>query len=158
MVREQFIAQVKSHQNALRSFLLALCGGNKADADDLAQESLVKAYLAIERYRDSGQFKSWIFRIAYNTFLNHVASRKQYDSLEDASGVTAPESADGSFANQHLYMALSKLPPKERSSLILYYLCGYSVKEIAAITESSEDAVKKQMSRGREKLKEIIRQ
>ena len=74
MDRDQFIAQVKTQQNALRSFLLALCGGNLADADDIAQESLVKAYLAIDRYTDSGKFKSWLFKIAHNTFLNHTAA------------------------------------------------------------------------------------
>ena len=69
----------------------------------------------------------------------------------------AAESADSGFTHQQLYMALSTLPPKERSAITLYYLSGYSVKDIAAITESSEDAVKKQMSRGREKLKTLIK-
>ena len=58
---------------------------------------------------------------------------------------------------QSLYLALRTLPPKERSSITLYYLNGYDIKEIAAITETSEDAVKKQLSRGRDKLKEILK-
>lgn len=157
MTQEQFISQVKIQQNALRSFLLALCAGNMAEADDIAQESLVKAYLAIDRYKDSGQFKSWLFKIAHNTFLNHVAAQRQYESIEKANCVMASESADNGFTYQQLYRALSTLPPKERSAIILYYLNGYSVKDIAAITESSEDAVRKQMSRGREKLKAIIK-
>ena len=157
MTQEQFISQVKIQQNALRSFLLALCAGNMAEADDIAQESLVKAYLAIDRYKDSGQFKSWLFRIAHNTFLNHVASQKQYESIDKAACVMATESADNGFTHQQLYRALSTLPPKERSAITLYYLSGYSVKDIASITESSEDAVRKQMSRGREKLKAIIK-
>lgn len=157
MDRDQFIAQVKSQQNALRGFLLALCGGNLADADDIAQEALVKAYLAIGRYSDSGQFKSWLFKIAYNTFLNHTASQKQYDSIDEACTVASQESADSSFSHQQLYLALSTLPPKERTAITLYDLSGYSIKEIAAITEVNADAVKKQMSRGREKLKNIIK-
>ena len=135
MDRDQFIAQVKTQQNALRSFLLALCGGNLADADDIAQESLVKAYLAIDRYTDSGKFKSWLFKIAHNTFLNHTAALKQYDSIEAAETVATQESADHNFAHQQLYLALSTLPPKERAAITLYYLSGYSIKEIAAITE-----------------------
>lgn len=156
MTREQFISQVKTQQNALRGFLLALCAGNLADADDIAQDTLVHAYLAIDRYTDSGHFKSWLFRIAHNRFLNHVAAHRPYGSIEEVTGTMAVESADSGFTHQQLYMALSALPPKERSAITLYYLSGYSVKEIAAITESSEDAVKKQMSRGREKLKSLI--
>ena len=157
MTREQFISQVKTQQNALRSFLLALCAGNMADADDIAQETLVQAYLAIDRYTDSGKFKSWLFKIAHNRFLNHIAAQKPCSSIEEASGTIAAELADSSYTHQQLYMALSSLPPKERSAITLYYLSGYSVKDIAAITESSEDAVKKQMSRGREKLKSLIK-
>lgn len=157
MNRDQFISQVKSQQNALRSYLLALCAGNMAEADDIAQESLVKAYLAMDRYVDSGKFRFWLFRIAYNTFLNHVAARRQYESIEEAAEVLAGDSADSSFEHQQLYLALATLPPKERSAITLYYLNGYSVKEIAAITEATVDSVKKQMSRGREKLKSKIK-
>ena len=157
MNREQFISQVKSQQNALRSFLLALCAGDMDNADDIAQETLVQAYLAIDRYTDSGKFKSWLFKIAHNRFMNHIAAQKPCSSIEEASGIMASESADSGFTHQQLYMALSILPPKERSAITLYYLSGYSVKDIAAITESSEDAVKKQMSRGREKLKSLIK-
>lgn len=156
MDRELYISQVKAVQNALRSFLLALCNGNKADADDIAQDTFIKAYIAIDRYTDSGKFKSWIFRIAYNSFLNHAASRRQYNSLDEAEAVAGESSADNGFEHQQLYLALSTLPPRERSAISLYYLNGYSIKDIAVITDCSEDAVKKQLSRGREKLRETI--
>ena len=63
------------------------------------------------------------------------------------------------FIKQHqeLYLALRTLPPKERSAITLFYLNGYNIKEIAVITETSEDAVKKQLSRGRDKLKEKLK-
>lgn len=143
-------------QNALRSFLLALCGGCRADADDIAQDTLVKAYLSADRYVDKGRFKSWVFKIAFNTFLNHKASLRHFDSFEEASAVVGGAPADGGFEHQSLYLALSTLPPRERSAVSLYYMEGYSVKEIAKITGSSEAAVKKQLSRGREKLKSTI--
>lgn len=122
-----------------------------ADANDLAQETLVKAYMAIDRYKDSGQFKSWLFKIAHNTFLNHVAAQKELEELDNVQAVYVADEAI--FDKQQLYSALAALPPKERSTLCLYYLNSYSIKEIASITGCSEDAVKKQLSRGREKLK-----
>ena len=154
MTKEEFITQVKAEQNALRGFLLALCCGNKEDADDVLQDSLVKAYLALGHYSDSGRFHSWIFRIAFNTFLNHRACARPHAALEEAWHLGF--SADN-FEHQPLYLALAALPPRERSAVTLYYLNGYSIKEIAGISDCSIDAVKKQLSRGREKLKESIK-
>jgi len=156
VTREEFIAHVEREQEALRGFLLALCCGKKDDADDLAQDALVKAYLSSAGYQDQGRFRSWLFKIAHNTFLNHKASMLTMASIEDARTVVGSFSADASFQHQDLYLALSTLPPKERSAITLFYLTGYSIKEIAVITETSEDAVKKQLSRGRDKLREEL--
>ncbi len=56
-----------------------------------------------------------------------------------------------------LYMALEQLPPKERSAILLYYIKGYSVHEIADIVAATEDAIKQQLSRGRNKLKTLLK-
>lgn len=157
MTREVFIVLVEREQNALRGFLLALCCGNKSDADDLAQDTLVKAYLSSAGYQNKKNFHSWLFRIAYNTFLNHRASCRTMETLDDARTFVSTKTADEGFNHQDLYLALSILPPKERSAITLYYLNGYDIKEIATITEASVDAVKKQLSRGRDKLKEVLK-
>ena len=157
LAEEVFIALVEREQNALRGFLLALCCGNKSDADDLAQDTLVKAYLSSAGYQNKKYFHSWLFRIAYNTFLNHRASCRTMETLDDARTFVSTNTADKGFDHQNLYLALSILPPKERSAITLYYLNGYDIKEIATITEASVDAVKKQLSRGRDKLKEVLK-
>ena len=157
MTRETFITHVEREQEALRGFLLALCCGNKDDADDLAQDALVKAYLSSAGYQDKGKFRSWLFKIAYNTFLNHKASLRCTESIDEARALASSAHADSEFEHQDLYLALRTLPPKERSSITLFYLNGYNIKEIAAITDTSEDAVKKQLSRGRDKLKEKLK-
>ena len=144
MTREQFIALVKSEQEALRGFLLALCCGKRDDADDIAQETLVKAYLSSAGYRDEGKFRAWLFTIARNTYLKALST------------MPSAATADSAFRHQELYMALATLSPKERSAVVMFYMSGYSIKEIAGITSSSEDAVKKQLSRGRDNLKTIL--
>ena len=157
MTREAFIAQVEREQEALRGFLLALCCGNKDDADDLAQDALVKAYLSLAGYQNKGKFRSWLFKIAHNTFLNHKASCRTMESIDEARTLIGSTTADSSFEHQDLYLALRTLPPKERSAITLVYFNGYSIKEIAAITDASQDAVKQRLSRGRDKLKAKIR-
>ena len=156
MTREVFIKHVEREQEALRGLLLALCCGNKSDADDLAQDTLVKAYLSSAGYQEQGKFRSWLFKIAHNTFLNHKASCRTMETLDEARTLVSNAAADAPFEHQNLYLALRTLPPKERSAITLFYLSGYSIKEIATITETSEDAVKKQLSRGRDKLKERL--
>ena len=151
MTREVFITHVEREQDALRGFLLALCCGNKSD--DLAQDTLVKAYLSLAGYHDKGKFRSWLFKIAHNTFLNHKASCRTMGSIDEARTLIGGTEADSSFEHQDLYLALRTMPPKERSAITLYYMNGYSIKEIATITDSSQDAVKQQLSRGRDKLK-----
>ena len=153
MTREAFITYVEQEQEALRSFLFALCCGNKDEADDLAQDTLVKAYLSSAGYQDKGKFRSWLFKIAHNTFLNHRASMHYTENIDDERIKALPQRGSGEGAFEDLYLALSTLPPKERSAITLFYLTGYSIKEIAQITDTSEDAVKKQLSRGRDKLK-----
>ena len=153
MTRDVFIALVEREQEALRGFLFALCCGNKSDADDLAQDTLVKAYLSLTGYQDKGRFRSWLFKIAHNTFLNHMARQRTTESIDEARTLVSNTAADSSFEHQDLYMALRALPPKERSAITLFYLNGYSINDIAKITDASEGAVKTQLSRGRDKLK-----
>ena len=157
MTREVFITHVEREQEALRGFLLTLCCGNKGDADDLAQDALVKAYLSSAGYQEKGHFRSWLFKIAHNTFLNHKVSCRTMENIDEARTLISSTAADSSFEHQDLYLALRTLPAKERSAITLFYLNGFNIKEIAAITETSEDAVKKQLSRGRDKLKEKLK-
>ena len=147
MTRERFIEMVQAEQEALRRFLLALCCGNREEADDIAQDALVKA-----------KSTAWLYRIAYTTFLDASRSRRNLQPLDTlAAHADTNFCADRDFRYQPLYMALEQLPPKERSAILLYYIKGYSIREIADIVEATEDAVKKQLSRGRDKLKTLLK-
>lgn len=141
---------------------MALCLGDKEEADDIAQEALLKAYLSLEGYTERGKFISWIYKIAHNIFLDR-AKRGRYATLSidgasvgEVSALTSNNTSDSGFKYQELYDAISKLAPKERTSILLYYIKGFSIKEIGKIVGCSETAVKKQLSRGREHLKGLL--
>ena len=145
---------INGEQEKLRRFLLALCLGNKAEADDIAQETLMKAYLSSSGYQDCGKFTAWLYKIASNTFIDHRRTARNSTSLDEADRISDSQfSADRKFEYQDLYEALSLLTPAERAPILLFYIKGYSVKEISKILDCSEQAVKTRLSRGREHLR-----
>ena len=156
MDRAQFINLVNNEQEQLRKFLLALCCGNRNESDDIAQEALIKAYLSSSGYQDKGKFTAWLYKIAYNTFLDHRKCLRTLSSIDTCQQIAGGSSADKNFQYQELYRALDELPAKERSAILLFYIKGYSVKEISKIVDASEDAIKKQLSRGRDHLKQKL--
>lgn len=156
MTREQFTSQVEATQGALRRFLIALCCGDAALADDIAQDTYVKAYLALDRFREEAGFGSWIHRIAYNCFVDSGRTRHANVDVAMAADMLSDEQSDSRFRYQALYAALERLSEKERTAILLYYLEDYSIKEVAEIIGASQEAVKQQLSRGRSHLKGML--
>ncbi len=156
MDRGRFIDYVESSQKTLRRFLTALCCGDSALADDIAQETYMKAYMSADGFRGDSRFSSWIYRIAYNTFISYRRSLKPVSDVDEATAVISDDSADSGFRYQALYTALDRLNERERSAILLFYIEGYSIKEISAIVDASEDAVKQHLSRARKHLKILL--
>lgn len=158
MTREQFISQVNATREPFRRFLVALCCGDTQLADDIAQEAYIKSYLAIEAIRDDAKFKAWLFRIGYNTFISNCRREHPSMDLDGLMDNASENRSDEGFRYEQLYKSLDLLPPKERTSLLLFYMEGYSVKEIADILDVSLNSAKQYLSRGRFHLKESIGQ
>lgn len=156
MNRNEFIKCMEISQGSLRRFLVSLCSGDVTLAEDLAQEAFIKAFMAIDKIETTGNFKAWIIRIAYNTFLNYTRREHTYLPLEEINCYESLQNADESFRYDDLYDALSSLSIRDRTALTLFYLEGYSTKEISGILDLKEDAVRKTLSRGRKRLRNLI--
>ena len=156
MTREQFIRQVRVHEKPFRRFLMAICCGDSMLADDIAQESYMKAYMSVANLENPDSFRFWLFRIAHNTFLTHKRALKSTVDFDDARDVCSESESDDAFRYQDLHQALEKLSLKVRTSILLYYMEGYSVREVAAIIDTGEDAVRQHLARGRKHLKELL--
>jgi len=156
VTREQFIEYVNAEQEGLRRFLLVLCRGDNARADDIAQDALVKAYVASGDFSPRARFSTWLFKIAYNCFIDKVRKRTLNvvcDDSELAGAVPDGSSSDAAFEHENLYAAIDALPPNERAAILLFYMEGRPIKEISAILDIPEGTVKSHLSRGREHIR-----
>lgn len=95
--------------------------------------------------------QNWIHNLS--NIRRSVKTTSGYDEVPEIASET---SADNSFKYQELYSALQRLPDKERYAILLFYLEGYSIKEISGITDASQDAVKQHLSRGRKHLRNLL--
>ncbi len=156
MNRQEFANHVAGTQAALRRFLCTLCCGDAALADDIAQETYIKAYLALDSFRGDSSFGTWIHRIACNEFISNRRRYRECVPLPEAEAQTGGSEADEGFRYQTLYAALARLGDRDRTVVTLFYLEGYATKEIAEATGMSDSAVRQTLSRARTRLRDII--
>ena len=83
--RRAFDTLVRKYQGEVRRFLLTLTAGDEQLTDDLAQETFIKAYTALESYKNRASFGTWLYRIAYNVFYDYIRSRKETCTMDDVT-------------------------------------------------------------------------
>lgn len=150
MTLKQFEYEVKNNQEPLRRFLLNLCSGDASLSDDIAQEAFIKAYLNFGSFSGASKFSTWLFKIAYNCFIDHKRSVNRYTTTELSHNLNSfSESASSKFKNEELYMALSQLGENEKTCILLFYMEDKSIKEISQITSIKENTVKSHLSRAK---------
>ena len=138
---------------------------NTADAEDVAQEALLRAYRSYERLRDPSRFRGWLVRIAFRLALDRLRSakrREQRDTLwsqpaYQPPAVTAEDIAVSNQFQGHLDRALEELPEKLRLVLLLSAIEGYTIEEIAAMVGVPIGTVKSRIFIARKKLAEKLR-
>ncbi len=124
-----------------------------ADCADAIQEAIVKAFSSIHTLRRDTYAKTWLVRIVINECYAIMRREKKLVSLEDYS---VEEAAEERADYSDLYEALSHLSEEIRLTVTLYYMEGYSVKEIAALMNTTESAVKNRLARARDKMKKEL--
>ena len=159
---EAFTILVRLHQGQLRAFLVRLCQ-HYSLADDLAQETFLQAYRKLPTFTgNAGQFKSWLYSIAYREFLQQRRSatrytdivtdyKQQFAILHECYEQLSTEQLD-------LEQAMAKLDSGERAAISLCHSYGFSHAEAAAILELPVGTIKSRILRGKEKLRELLRE
>jgi len=117
----------------------------------------VKAYRALVRLPADANHRAWLYRIATNTAYDHLRRRKlvQWLPLLDRDVPDLAHNNPETALGEHESVALDQLAPKYRAPLILYSVQGYSIKEIGAMLNISEGAVKTRLYRAREAFRKV---
>ena len=151
--KRAFDTLLRKYQSQVRRFLLGLTAGDSQLADDLAQETFIKAYTNIGKFRGLSSFSTWIMRIAYNTHYDYLRTHHQ---TEDADTPAVAARSGGTTADCALGIdilkALATLKPEERTCITLQLIEGQPIDERASITGMTSGTVKSHLHRGKEKL------
>lgn len=127
------------------------------DAKDLMHDSIVIALEKFNQFEQKASFLSFLCGIAIRVLANKRRKTHEY-TLEGAQdNYASSENPEMEFAIAELYEALLQLPEIMRESLILFEITGFSIKEIAAMHDSSEEAVKQRLVRGRKQLARLLK-
>jgi RNA polymerase sigma-70 factor (ECF subfamily) len=157
-VNPQLKAELIAAMPNLRAFAFSLCGS--ADrADDLVQETLVKAWHKIDSFQEGTNLKAWLFTILRNTYFSQF--RKTRREVADTDGeytarLTVQPSQQGHIDVQDLLTAMSSLAEEQREALILVAAEGFSYEEAAEIAECAIGTIKSRVNRARAKLADLM--
>jgi len=154
-----FAALVRQHQRMIHSLTFRMTG-SLADAEDLAQETFLRAYEQIGTFRGTAKFSTWLYRIAVNTCLNWRQSearrfRLQANCAEEFSAqhLNGENSPAENQSSQQVQSALLKLPAKQRAAIVLTVYDGLNHAEAAQVLDCSETTVSWRVFTARRKLK-----
>jgi RNA polymerase sigma-70 factor, ECF subfamily len=148
---ERFSAFVGTHRERARRLAYRLVGGDEAAADDVAQEAFVRAYAALDRFREDAMLSTWFYRI----LVRQAQSYRRWRAVRDAwtglwSGEArdpAPVPAGDPGLRRRIGTALAALTRSQREPFILVHLEGFTVREAAAVLRKPEGTVKSHLHR-----------
>jgi RNA polymerase sigma-70 factor, ECF subfamily len=143
---------------ALRAFAWSL-SHNGSDADDLVQDTLIKAWTNREKFEPGTNLRAWLFTILRNTYYTAVLRRRREvrdETGEYAGTLRTPATQDWSVAVRALQAALQKLPAEHREALILVGAAGLSYEEAAEICGCALGTIKSRVNRARARLLKIM--
>ena len=170
--KSSYALLVDSYSQRIINYLARMTG-NRWEAEELAQETFVRAYFALHSYKPQFKFSTWLFKIATNLCINHLKKRSRLIHVDDYQGEDGQSawvlpdtraSRNPALSTERLELqrqvqeAISQLPPSYRTVVILRHLHDLSYQEIAQVTELPIGTVKSRLGRGRCKLAALLRE
>ncbi|MBU1398047.1 MAG: RNA polymerase sigma factor [Proteobacteria bacterium] len=160
-----FAALVDAYKGMIFNLAFRMTG-SRQDADDLSQETFIRAYRNLRQFDPRKRFFTWIYTICLNIIRNHLKKQGREMTRENAGRSSSEAGIDqGAQAERDVMQAqetgrleicLRKLPGDLREAVVLRFYQGLSFEEIAAISDASLSAVKMRVYRGLEQLKQLM--
>ncbi len=150
--------ELPEHLSALRAFAMSLTR-NSAAADDLVQDTIVKAWSNIDRFQRGTNLRAWLFTILRNTFYSDQRKRKR--EVPDPDGIHAATlydkpAHDGRLAMNDFLRAFDQLSPEHREVLVLVGASGFAYEDAAQMMGVAVGTVKSRANRARARLAELM--
>lgn len=157
---------MRRHESRMYAVAVRMCG-NREDAQDCVQDAMLRVYRALDRFKGQSSFSTWVYRITMNTCLDELRRRKvrastSLDTLLESGWSPSDETdtperhALRSEQRTALAKAIAELPEDMRSAIVLRELQGLSYEEISEVLTVNVGTIKSRISRGREKLRQLI--
>ena len=154
-MRPQVMELVEKYKNNLYAVAFNICK-NPHDAEDVVQDTFVQYFSNRKQFETEEHVKAWLIRVAINKakYINNSFWRKNKLTLDETMETLAFEGEE----SRELFETVMKLPEKYRIAIHLFYYEDYTVREISEILKISESNVKVRLSRGRNLLKETLKE
>jgi RNA polymerase sigma factor (sigma-70 family) len=155
---------VDRHKDKAFNLAFRICG-SREEAEEIIQDSFLKAYRSLNGFKMKSSFATWFYRIVYNTSISYVRVKKKgVLSLEDfpadatdfVRDNSSDEEAEREYRSALIGFALQKINEEERGLITLYYYEEMSPEEISEVTGISKSNIKVKLFRARQKMLEII--
>ena len=149
MNKETFKEKVLETESTLYNVSKSILSNDK-DCEDAVQEAILKAYNKLKTLKEEEYFKTWLIRILINECYSLKRKELKTLSYEECFDIASDNNKD---EYSELYFEIQKLPERIRITIVLYYVEGYSIKEIKKILKIPEGTVKSRLAKGRKLLK-----
>ncbi|MEY2429967.1 MAG: polymerase sigma-70 factor, subfamily [Verrucomicrobiota bacterium] len=154
---DAFEELIREHQRMIHSLCYRMTG-SMAEAEDLAQETFIRAYQQLTSFRAEARFSSWLYRIAVNQCLNWQKRKGREERLHKDWADQGQETTGADFGRtQQVQEALLKLNPKQRAAVILTTYDGLSHAEAADASGCSEATISWRLFAARAKLRRLLK-
>ena len=157
--KELFRVLLERHERAVNGMGMSFFR-NAEDAADFTQEVFLKAFRNLPSFEGRARFSTWLYKIAYNTAINSVNRKREYQSLVEEDSIVEADNPERSYLRsvirEAVYAAVQELPDRFRICVDLFFFFDQSYQEIEAITGFPVNTIKSHVHRAKKLLREKL--